>query len=406
MKIGIFGGAFDPLHVRHVRICEKVLTEYSLDKLIVVPSYNPPHKKLTFDNYFDRIKMLNTALRFDERIEISAIEYNDKGRNYSYETVKKISEGYPEADLYFIIGGDSLEWFLTWKNPEIITATATLIVIRRPGIDTNSGVKRIKEKLNARVLVSDLEEEDISSAYIRAVAAIGGDISAFIPKEILGIAENLYKKSVYDDYIRFVKSVTSEALFEHIKQTVLRAVKDNERFGLDGNSVFLSALLHDVAKEIKFTTKRQDGLNTVLTADNDWFRKIKKYEDISEYYEKLVNSEYAVPVSAVGTPVLHQFTGARTAEIVLGISDKGILDAICYHTTAKPKMSDLEMLTYLADKIEANRFYDGVDEIRELIKTSLSEAFKLCFKISYNFVLSKKTAIYRLTEEAYLFYFS
>ncbi|MDR2090886.1 MAG: hypothetical protein LBP62_04450 [Clostridiales bacterium] len=531
MRIGIFGGAFDPVHIRHTEICRKIIGELCLSRLIVVPSFNPPHKDMPENNFFERVEMLKAALSgcgkkdgngsesdrpsfesaeqceksvsaretaicenaeqceksvsvretaisgnvkeceksvsvretvicenteqceksvgvretapfenaeqceksIDGRgkdeinkysggekdgsencvIEISLMEYNEKKRNYAFETVREIAEKYPRAELFYIVGGDSLREFSTWKNPEKITAAASVAVVKRPGSDVGEAAEFLKKRLGARIFISDIEEADVSSAYIRTLIALGLDASEYLPK---GVPEIISRAGLYrgfEDAVRLVGGLCSEGLFDHIKRTVLCAVKENERFGLDCPEVFLSALFHDAAKEIKFTELKNEtraaedfyGKNiktAVLKIDGEWLEKRRGKID-AKYYEKLKNSEYRAPAD-VPAAVLHQYTGAEIAEKVFGITNENILGAVRFHTTAKPRMSPLEKLIYTADKIESGRDYEGVGGIRAAVKNGLDEGFLECFKTNYKHISEKRGDVGGLTKDAAEYY--
>jgi len=412
MRIGVFGGAFNPVHIRHVQICLNIPEEYGLDKLIVIPSYNPPHKRLDSDNFFIRKSMLEDALAGIPKIEISMLEYNSKKNNYTYEILSDIAAEYPDGQLFYIVGGDSLEAFDTWKKPEVILSLASLIVIRRPDYNaTDKAASELTKKFGARIYISELTEADISSTYVRTLVALGetdGDLSGCLPHSALkGVLSGRYGEMYggFGKYVDFVRSVSGEELFAHIKRTVLAAVKCNEKAGLDGTKVFLTALLHDASKEMIFErTGSLDEKTDILKISADFIKELSNGRLDVEYYKRLSNTEYYAPCNTLRTSVLHQFTGAETAQKVLGIDDAEILDAVRYHTTAKADMTMLAKLVYLADKIESARAYYGVDAIREKAKTDIDGAFKACLERNYAYLKAKGIKIYYLTEEAHSCY--
>jgi nicotinate-nucleotide adenylyltransferase len=454
MRIGIFGGAFDPVHIRHAEICEGIIGELGLAKLIVAPSFNPPHKNMAEDNFFERVEMLKAALlrngneKNSEKIEISLLEYNGKKRNYAYEIVGEIAKKYPKAELFYIIGGDVVREFSTWKNPEKITALATLAVVNRSENNISNALELLKKRLSARIFISKIEKADVSSAHIRTLISLGLDASEYLPNGVEKIIKTAGLYRGFDEYIGLVKGLCSEPLFDHIRRTAVCAVKENEKIGLDYSEVFLSALLHDAAKEIKFifegtptqernieNAPKQEGnaekinidfecesgtptqeenaekinidfsdekeQTAALKIDGDWLEK-RKEKIGAKYYERLKNAEFYAPKDAP-LSVLHQFTGAELAEKI-GIDDENILRAIRFHTTAKPEMTRLEMLIYTADKIETERDYEGVEGVRRAMKNGLDEGFSECLKVNYKHILNKKITMHGLTQKAAEYY--
>lgn len=427
------------MHIRHTEICGKVMTELALSKLIIVPSFNPPHKNILESGFSARKEMLEAAFAFDSRTEISDAENNGKKNNYACDVVSRIAAENPGAELFYIIGGDSLEEFSGWRNPEVIASLATIVAVARPGYsDAPRLADGIAERFGAKVVVSGISARELSSTYARALISLKIDASKYLPQ---GVPEIIARRGLYrgfDKYLSFVRGVSGDGLFGHAKRTVLCAVRGGARIGLDYEEAFLSALLHDSAKEIKFIIRTENGgelpafrsgvsqsegacgggskeKGSVTALKADTLKLSGNYADNasgemtesdSEFYEKLKNAEYYAPSDALGTPVLHQFTGAETAAKVLGITDGNIIDAIACHTTAKPNMTPLDKLVYLADKIEDERDYAGADELRrQFFGGDLDGAFKECLKINYEYVSGKKRGMYYLTQDAYEYYF-
>ena len=132
MRIGIFGGSFDPIHNEHIALAKRALTDLSLDRLFVMPAANPPHKPwraLSTDEA--RIALCRLAFLGEDRICVSDYECKAGGTSYTYLTVRHFKEAYPEAELFFLMGTDMLRNFPTWKNPEDILKHCRLAVCAR-----------------------------------------------------------------------------------------------------------------------------------------------------------------------------------------------------------------------------------------------------------------------------------
>ncbi len=164
ISIGIFGGLFDPPHIGHLITSGWVLEEFNLDRIIFIPAFNPPHKR-KYSSYQHRYKMIEIAIKGNERFFISDIEKNIQGRSYTYKVIKalKRSDGiYQDASLYLIIGADQWNEIGHWKKPEIIFNLANVIVLKRPGFE----IKKIKPFYN-KILLSNAPLVDVSSTLIR-----------------------------------------------------------------------------------------------------------------------------------------------------------------------------------------------------------------------------------------------
>ena len=407
MKIGIFGGAFDPIHRGHEDICAHIVSEFGLDRLIIVPSYNPPHKKLSGTGFFKRLELIKAAFAGNHAVEISDMEYCDGSCRFTSALLERIAGKNPGSRLYYILGSDSLEALDSWKSPEKILSFAAIIAIRRTGFPPESARERLLREFGGNIYISDMENMDMSSSRARALLWLGADARGLISERVLG---KIAEEGMYGDFrgiTAFVRRVTGAELFSHIERTVAAAVSYNEHIGLSGEEVFLAALLHDVSKRMRFipvgeTGKAQEDL-TAYRADQEQAASLKEDTACLEYYEKLKNSEYIAPRGASGS-VLHQFTGAEISEKVLGIKNTEILDAIRYHTTGKAGMTKLGKLIYIADKTESDRDYEGVEALRVTAYSDIDRAFLDSLSLSLEHLKKKDAEIYYLTRQALDYY--
>jgi nicotinate-nucleotide adenylyltransferase len=132
-RIGIFGGSFDPPHIGHLIIAELARRSLDLEIVYLVPAYRPPHKAGNHaSTASDRLTMTKLSVRGNPGLRVSDIEIKRKGLSYTVDTVRSFHRKYPTAELFLIIGSDSLQQFHSWKDPQAILALATLAVYRRP----------------------------------------------------------------------------------------------------------------------------------------------------------------------------------------------------------------------------------------------------------------------------------
>jgi nicotinate-nucleotide adenylyltransferase len=134
MKIGLFGGTFNPIHLAHLRIAEEIRETFALSKVIFIPAATPPHKPLADDLSFDeRMKMVSMAIRGNPFFTVSDLEGQREGKSYSIDTLHALRELYPRDEFFLIMGSDSFADFRTWKEYRAIFACCNIVVITRPG---------------------------------------------------------------------------------------------------------------------------------------------------------------------------------------------------------------------------------------------------------------------------------
>ena len=132
-RVGIMGGSFDPIHNGHLIISERAKEQFDLDKVIFIPTGNPPHKNDTeMSSVRDRFNMTSLAIRKNDKYSISDIETASKDTTYTVNTLKTLSDNNKDFDLYFILGADSFVNFKSWKNYGEILDKYNIIVAKRP----------------------------------------------------------------------------------------------------------------------------------------------------------------------------------------------------------------------------------------------------------------------------------
>ena len=172
-KIGIFGGTFDPIHRLHLGISTIAKNALQLDQMIFVPTGNPPHKdNERVTDFFHRYNMVRLALKDLDGFVVSDVENKNRlNKSYTSDTLDYFSTRYPEDQLYFVVGSDSLFDIENWKNPQNIFDKAILVVFYRPGKfsreELHSQVRYLTKKYEAKILEISIFAEDLSSTEIR-----------------------------------------------------------------------------------------------------------------------------------------------------------------------------------------------------------------------------------------------
>lgn len=199
-KIGIMGGTFDPIHVGHLIMAEAAYENFELDKVLIMPSGNPPHKKNEVcATTRQRVAMTRLAIENNNHFELSLIEVERKGFTYTYETLEELKKNYSNAEIYFIMGADSLFSFEKWKNPEIICQNSIILVAVRYNLSSqemDAQIKFLSEKYNADIRKLNTPNIDISSKMIRTKVAMKKTIKYFVPNDVENYIyiNGLYKK--------------------------------------------------------------------------------------------------------------------------------------------------------------------------------------------------------------------
>ena len=180
-RIGIFGGTFNPPHIAHSIVAESVRAQLILDKIIFIPSGNPPLKESIPAE--DRLAMANLAFGDDINFEVSDIEIRDiTEKSYTVDTLKKLRIKYEgeRIKLFLIIGADNLLDLPRWKDPEQLFQLAEIVVINRPGFDP----KNSKQEFYEKAKFIDVPFLEISSSMIREYVKIGRPVKYLVTKEV------------------------------------------------------------------------------------------------------------------------------------------------------------------------------------------------------------------------------
>ncbi len=377
MRIAIFGGSFNPVHKEHIRMAKCAVEELSLDTLYVMPAHTPPHKKDTaLAPNEDRLEMCRLAFEGDEKIVVSDYEINKGGTSYTYLTCQHFRALFPTAEIFWLVGTDMLRNFPTWKKPEEILSIATLCVCGRA--EQLGWVEKENENFyrlfGKNFLTVSYMGKDVSSTKIRVLAGAGMRLTEFLPENVANyiMAKGLYCVPFSKDAL----ALENEKRRAHSIRVALTAVERAKGLKIPEDKALCASLFHDCAKN--------------LAEDSPY---LQGFQMPTEWGE--------VPFE-----VAHQFQGAYVAERHFCVTDEDELNAIRFHTSARPNMSELEKLVFLADMVEEGRNYDGVEKIRALFWNgeTLDECLRLALKETLIFLEQKGGEVYPLTRLAYEYY--
>ncbi len=375
-KIGIFGGAFDPPHKSHVEMARAVMRERGYEKLVFLPSNKPPHKQLTTSNYH-RLNMLKLTL--SSEFEICEIELENNQVNYAVDYLPKLKEIYGE-DIELIIGGDSIVDFHKWKDPAKILQLSKLLVVARNNKTTcaSAAIAKLESHRNLGITLAKYKPKQMSSSDIRNKLRLGYDVTEWLGGKIITYIKD---NNLYNEYYIYRSKLQRELSVErynHSMSVALFALSNMSGLNLDYDKVMIAAMLHDCGKERKETEELIE------------YNKVHFAEIMSSYEENRA--------------VEHAFTGMAIAAIDYKVTDMDIIKAIAYHTTGRAKMSELEKLIYVADKIETTRDYLNIEKLRAIYSTDKQAGFLALLRTGYQHLLDIKVEVHSLNESAYKYY--
>ena len=360
-RIGILGGTFNPPHIGHIRAAVNTARALGLTRVLLIPAREVPHKEVSpFDPTPEqRLQMLKIAVSGNDLLEASDLELFREGKSYTWDTIQALRRQYPNAELTLLLGSDMFRGFPEWKNAEDILKEAGLAAISRGDKHEEEFIRRGVSALEARgVRVSVVHNPivDISSTQLRRLLAFGSG-EEFLPE---GVYDYIRTNGLYDTGADW-----RNLPMERLEPIVVRLLNPNrvrhvlgcrdtsvalaKRWGADETDAARAGILHDI-------TKALDGpLQLTLCASYG-----KMLDDFSKKYPK----------------TLHALTGSLVAERIFGENER-VVSAICSHTTGKADMNLLETIIYVADYMEPNRDFPGVEKLRELAFSDIYAALKL-----------------------------
>ncbi|MBR5804611.1 MAG: nicotinate-nucleotide adenylyltransferase [Clostridia bacterium] len=358
MRIGIFGGSFDPIHSAHLDIAEQVIGELHLDKLIIMVAGISPNKPASEAAPAEmRLEMARIAAGSIPGLEVCDWETVREGVTYFADTLDSLEAEYPGAEFFLIIGSDKVSGLRDWYRFEDIAARVKIAVVCRKGSDKADLTEEQAEGLQ----FLPISARDISSTEIRRRLAAGRPITGMVPQDV---EDYIYEQGIYFPRdIREIQQKCKAALtpdrYSHVCRVMEQAADYAERFGVNPEKARLAALLHDCAKCM----------------------------DKEEQFALSGEQEY-IPA------ILHAPAGAVLAETEYGITDPEILQAIRLHCTGDEGMSDLDMLIFLADMTEHGRSFPSVNEIRDAVWQSLEHGMLVALIYEDRYLKQKNAAIH------------
>lgn len=381
MKIGIYGGTFDPPHIGHLNAAETARSQLGIDKLVLIPAGIPPHKRLQVSSASgeDRLAMVKLAAEHLKGAQVSDTEIKREGKSFTADTVREIKEANPDDDIYLFIGTDMLMIFEEWHEFQSIFAVCTLAVFAREKDDRRKieeKAARLRAEFGARIEIIDNIAVSISSTELRGLLA-DRQGTEYLTREVYGyiLSRKLYGARANFDYLRTsAYAMLKDSRTRHVAGCEYEAVRLAKRWGADENDAREAGILHDITKKL--------DLNSQLILCG-------KYGIMTDMVE------------SKDSKLLHSKTGAALARDCFGVNDS-VYGAIFWHTTGRAGMTLLEKIIYLADYIEPTRDFDadGLEKLRKQAYTDIDAAVLLGLEMSIEDLEERGIKPHPKTQEA------
>ncbi len=205
--LGVFGGSFNPIHKGHLQIAHAVVAKHRLDRMLLLPARQPPHKQVDLEDPEHRFAMTRLACAGERTLDACDVELFGEGPNYTADTLEELRRRYEGSELFFVMGADSLLEFPGWRDPHRILALARIVVVNRPGFEIRWRQEDFPDFSAAALLRIKSDQVTMPPSTIRSTAirkAIragrslsGGGIADWIPPQVARyIVENgLYSEA-------------------------------------------------------------------------------------------------------------------------------------------------------------------------------------------------------------------
>jgi nicotinate-nucleotide adenylyltransferase len=191
VRLGVLGGSFDPVHLGHLRAAESARESLQLDEVLFVPAGQPPHKGGTHASGRERFAMVCLATASHPGFAVSALELDRSGPSYTVDTLLELRAERPEAELYLIVGSDTVPEVAGWRSAERLRELATLAVVTRPG---QAPPAPAVEPPGARVALARGPGLEVSSSEVRQRLRAGLSVRYLVPD---GVHDYLVKRRLY-----------------------------------------------------------------------------------------------------------------------------------------------------------------------------------------------------------------
>ncbi|UUD36612.1 nicotinate-nucleotide adenylyltransferase [Mycoplasmopsis citelli] len=357
-KIAIYGGSFDPIHKGHIAAARYVIEELQLDELYFVPANNSPFKtKSKNNNALHRVNMLRLVT--EEKMFVSDFEIKRGGTSYTIDTVKYFAKKFPQDQLFLIIGSDHLPKLDKWKDIQKIAQLSKIVVLRR-----SKNINKINAKKYQAIILKnplwDFSSTEFKKGYLDSVEDV--------------IMDYIQENGLYLEKI--IHSMLSALRAKHCISTGNFAAEMAKKFNISAKKAYVAGILHDIAKEWD-----EDQSRAFLAQYEPQYANVLKHE-------------------------LHQVCGYTWVKHAYKLKDHDILHAILVHTTLddgtnERKISNLDKIIFISDKISPGRRFPGIQKLRQLAFEDLDATFEKVIQYVYEYNIQKGVKFSQRQQEIY-----
>lgn len=370
MRLAVYGGTFNPIHLGHMNAARAAVSALALDRLLLMPAGQPPHKPLPPGSPTPemRLDMCALAARSLDRVEACGLELERRGPSYTVDTLRAVKARYPGAQLWLVLGTDMLLSFDRWRQPEEILSLCRLAVVARDEGDRariREQALRLEGRLGASVDVIHCPALPMSSTQVReslSPALLDPAVLDYIRQHRLYLPSPEALRAA-------VGARVSPKRMAHILGCERLSVQLAARYGVPEYDARAAAILHDCTKAL---------------SEKEQLTLCEKWHIITDYGEK----DFAA--------LIHADTGAETARREFHMPPD-IVEAIRTHTTGAESMTTLQKLLYVADMCEETRVWPGAQALRALALSDLEAAVTAAMEQTVAFVRQRGAEPYYKT---------
>ena len=354
MKILIYGGTFDPLHIGHLKLFSSAIKEIQPDLCYVFVAYNSPYKEVCQTPYNLRKEMAQKVFSpLHKNIIFDDFENKKHHKVYTYETLKYVKQKYPKAEIFILVGTDCAATLTAWKNAEYNFKNATFVIGLR------QGYKAVKPTFKAHILKGIFPK--MSSSALRLQIMLNGKT----PKVILPeVAKIINKNLLYTLHIhKWLKEHLKAPRFNHVLAVAKEAATLAKTYNIDAEKAALAGLLHDAGKSL---TKEQ-----MVAYAKKHKLKIENFKELAKYAPALLHSDIS----------------AHIASKQFAVQDKLILQAIARHTLGAKEMTIFDKILMIADMCAKGRRPQDIKLIKNALKKSLADGLLAAEKVKITYTV-------------------
>ncbi|MCL1828926.1 MAG: nicotinate (nicotinamide) nucleotide adenylyltransferase [Oscillospiraceae bacterium] len=379
MRVAVFGGSYNPPHEGHIRAANAALEQLKPDLFLLMPTSRSPDKdpQKSDPGVHERLELVKLAAEKIPGSSVSDTEIKRGGNSYTADTVDELKMMYPGAEIILLAGADVFLNIETWYMAEKLLGGVSIAVFERSPVKADqvrAHGEYLSGKYKTKLYYVNNEPFEADSTGLRDMLKERGG-NEFLTDNVYSyiIKNRLYGAKPNFEWLREkAYAMLAPQRTAHVQGCEEEAIKLAERWGEDADKAAEAAILHDITK--KLTPEEQVSLCEKYGVS---------YDDAELRYPKL----------------LHPKTGAALARDLFGAGDE-VCGAVLWHTTGRREMTVLEKILYLADYIEYNRSFEGLDKLRYLAYKDMDAAMRLGLEISLDALKESGTEPHRNSKEA------